>query len=556
MKEQIIRALRFLKIDKKEIESILETPKNPDMGDYALPCFHLAKQLKKSPLKIAEEIAAQIRTAEGIEKVEAINGYVNFFIDRKKAAVNILGQIMKDKERYGSSNIGKGKKVIIEMSSPNIAKPFGIGHLRSTIIGNSIANLYSFLGYKAVRINYLGDWGTPFGKIIAGYNEFGDNTKLKKNPIKHLYDIYVKVSNDESFEEKGRAWFKKLEQGDKQAIKLWKMFRETSIKDFDRIYKELGIKFEVISGESLYNNKMERVFDELKKKGLLEESDGAEIVNLESHGLGVALIKKSDGATLYVTRDIAAAIDRHEKYKFSRMFYEVGAEQKLHFRQLFKILEMMGYDWAKECAHIDHGLYLDKDGKKFATRKGKTFFMEDVLEETKEMARKEILKRGRVTGKELEKRARAVSIAAIFYGDLKNHRTHDIVFDIERFIEFEGDTGPYLLYSYARALSILDKAKYRRKTKIDVREIDEQEKRIIIQLGKFGEQAKQALDNLSPNMIANYAFELCQRFNEFYHNHRVIDSEDKDFRLALVDSFSQVLKNTLHILGIETINKM
>ncbi len=555
MKDKIIASLAsIVKLKKEEIEKLLEIPPSPELGDYAFPCFTLAKIMKKSPNEIAVELANKI-SSPCIEKLEAKGPYLNFFINSLLLAKETLSSISKQKDKYGCSNIGKNKKIVIDMSSPNIAKPFGIGHLRSTIIGNSIANISSSLGFKLIKINYLGDWGTQFGKLIAGYKKFGSEKELKSSPIKHLLEIYVRASK-ENLDQEARDWFKRLESGDKEAISLWKKFKDLSLQEFKKIYSLLGIKFDVISGESFYNKKMDFVINKLQKKGLLKESEGAKIVDLEKYNLGVALIKKSDGATLYTTRDLTAAIDRYDKYKFERMFYEVGAEQKLHFKQFFKILELMDYKWANNCVHIDHGLYLDTDGKKFATRKGKTIFMEDILNETQELAKQEIQKREKLNEKELEKRAAIIARAAIFYGDLKNNRSADALFDIKRFVAFEGNTGPYLLYTYARAKSILRKAKYSPKKEYKLMNISDKEKNLISQLSIFPEIVFQAYKNLAPNLIANYAYQLSQEFNEFYHAEKVIGSENEQFKLALVESFSQVLKNALHLLGIKTLEKM
>jgi len=493
---------------------------------------------------------------KGFEKIEAKGPYINFFIDKKELSEKIISQVLKDKERYGSSNIGKNKKIIIEMSSPNIAKPFGIGHLRSTIIGNSISNISSFLGYKTIKINYLGDWGTPFGKIILGYEKFGSEAKLKKDPIKHLLEIYVKVSSNENLDAAAREVFGKLEKGDKKYLALWKRFKDISLKDFDKIYKRLGIKFDQISQESKYNSQLDSIISLLEKKKLLKSSEGAKIVDLEKYNLGVALIKKSDNSTLYATRDLAAAISRNKKYNFEKMFYEVGSEQKLHFKQLFKILELLGYNWAKDCKHIDHGLYLDKDGKKFSTRKGKTISMSDILDETQKLAEKEIIKREKLSKRELSKRAEAITLAAIFYGDLKNFRSNNIIFDIQRFLSFEGNTGPYLLYSYARAKSILKKAKYNQKKKYDLEELSSEEINLISKISTFNKVVISADNNSAPNKIANYAYELSQNFNEFYQKNRVIGSDKEQFRLNLVSIFSQTLKNALFLLGIPILEKM
>ena len=440
------------------------------------------------------------------------------------------------------------------MSSPNIAKPFGIGHLRSTIIGNSLSEIAKFQGYDVTKINYLGDWGTQFGKMIVGWKKKGNEIKLKKEPIKHLLELYVE-GNKTEYEDDARKWFKKLEDGDKEALQLWNKFKEYSLKEFDIIYNFMGIKFDVLSGESKYNDKMEDTIKLLAEKGLLEESEGAQIVNLEEYKLGVCLIKKSDGATLYATRDITAAIERQNDYKFSKMIYEVGNEQRLHFQQLFKVLELLGFQWAKDCVHVNHGLYLDEDGKKFATRKGKTIFMEDILSETVALAKEEIKKREKLDEKELEERAKKIALAAIFYGDLKNYRANDIIFDVNKFISFEGNTGPYLLYSYARAKSILRKANFK-ETNIEVKDLSESEKALINKLASFPEVVQHSFDNLSPNIIANYSFDLSQLFNEFYHSSQVIGSEQEALRLSIVNCFAQTLSNALSLLGISVIEKM
>jgi arginyl-tRNA synthetase len=560
MKEAIISLLsKHTKLSKEQIENLIEIPPSSELGDYAFPCFVLAKELKKNPVEIAKSLAGIIKSGE-LEKVEARGPYLNFFINRTLLAEATLKEILKQKSKYGCSNTGKGKTIVIDMSSPNIAKPFGIGHLRSTMIGNSIAEISKYLGYKAIKLNYLGDWGTPFGKIILGWKKFGNEQKFKQNPIKHLYELYVKVSQDASLEDDARKEFKLLEDGNKESIALWKKFREYSLKDFNKIYSILKVEFNVISGESEYNDQMDKTIEELKRKSLLLEDQGAELVDLETYGLGKCLIRKSDGATLYATRDITAAIDRVKKYKADYLFYEVGQEQKLHFKQFFKVLELMGYKWAKNCKHIDHGLYLDKDGKKFATREGKTIFMEDILDETISLAKSEIAKREKLSEKALLERAKSIARAAIIYGDLRNYRSQDVIFDISRFLEFEGNTGPYLLYSYARSKSILRNAKSKKKIgkskKFNKTDISESEKALITELSKFPEVVQKSFENLSPNLIANYAFNISQKFNEFYHSNKVIGSDNEQFRLSLVNAFSIVLCNSLSLLAINTLEKM
>lgn len=563
MKEIVVKIIETalkkekINLNKEKILELIEIPREATLGDFAFPCFILAAQLKSSPNKIAIKLRETIGKApKEFEDIQSVGPYLNFFVDRKTLAVNTVQEVIKLKEKYGRSLEGKGKKIFVEFSSPNIAKPFGVGHLRSTIIGNSIANICEALGFKTVRANYLGDWGSQFGKLIHAYKRFGDAKKLKEDPIKHLYEIYVKINADEKYDDESRAWFKKLEDGNAEAIKLWNEFKKISLKEFEKLYALMGIKFDVFLGESMYNEEMKAVSKELESKKLLKESEGALIVDLEKYNLGVSLIQKSDGATLYVTRDLASAIVRKKEYKFDRMIYEVGQEQTLHFNQVFKILELMGYDWAKNCQHIAHGLYLGKDGKRFSTRKGKTFFMEDLLEETKELTKKEIQKRfPKLAKKELETRALKVALAAIFYGDLKSNRANNIVFDLERFVSFDGDTGPYLLYSYARAKSILRRVKAK-KTNILFEDLEDKEIELVKKIAEFSSITEKAYEQMNPSIIANYSYQLAQIFNEFYHECPVMGSDKEVFRLLLVEAFSQVLKNSLALLGIETLEEM
>ena len=554
MKDEVVKLLsKEIKLSKNEILNLVEIPPNDELGDFSFPCFGLAKIEKKNPLLIAENLAEKLRKdglGKNIDNVSSTAGYVNFFIDKKILASDVL------KNSGKIDNLGKGKKIVIDMSSPNIAKPFGIGHLRSTIIGNSISEISKALGYKVVKINYLGDWGTQFGKLITGFKKYGSEDKLKKDPIKHMLEIYVKVSKNDKLDQDARDWFKKLEDGDASALKLWKKFKDLSLKEFDLIYKFLGIEFDVMSGESFYNNKMDKIISELQKKKLVKKSDGALIVDLEKYNLGVGLIQKSDETTLYATRDITAAIERYKKYKFEKLIYEVGQEQTLHFKQVFKILELMGYKWNKNCVHVAHGLYLDKDGKKFATRKGKTIFMQDILDETIDLAKKALVSRdgSGLSKAELDGRAKKIALGAIFYGDLKNSRQNNMIFDIQKFLSFEGDTGPYLLYSYARASSIVRRVKSKKGMKII--DLKESEIKLLKKLDGFGGVVEKAYKNLAPNLIANYSYELAQIFNEFYHNCPVLGSVEEGFRLKLVDSFRIVMKKSLGLLGIDVLEEM
>jgi len=562
MKELVIKLLKKalkekgVKLKEEEIEKILEVPRSYEMGDYAFPCFFLAEKFKEEPNQIALDLREKIGTppATDFEDVQTAGPYINFFFNRKSLAKKLVWEVINQKKDFGKSKIGDKKKIVVEFSSPNVAKPFGIGHLRSTIIGNSIANICEFQGFKVVRLNYLGDWGTQFGRLLAGYEKFGSEKKLQKEPIKHLLGIYVKA-NKKIYEKKSREWFKKLEEGDRKALMLWKIFKELSLDEFEDVYKLLGIKFDSSLAESMYNKKMRKVIEELKEKKLLKKSEGALVVDLKKYSLGNCLIEKSDGTTLYATRDLASAIDRYKKYKFERMIYEVGQEQKLYFKQLFKILELMDYEWAKNCVHVDHGLYLGKDGKRLATRKGKTIFMRDILDETVSLAKKEIKKRApKIKKEELEKRALKIAIAAIFYGDLKNNRINNVVFDIKRFVSFEGDTGPYVLYSYARASSILRKTK--NTGKFEVYDLEPKEIELVRKLLQFPEVVSNAYRAMNPSIIANYSYQISQLFNEFYHACPVIGSKQETFRLALVEAFRQVLKNATHLLGINVLEEM
>ena len=562
MKKDVVKLLqkvlkeKGIKLKEEELERMIEIPPTSEMGDYAFPCFFLSDKLKDSPERIALELRQKIGepSATNFEDIETRGPYLNFFLNRKSLARQIVWDVLTQKKKYGKSNIGKRKKIIVEFSSPNIAKPFGIGHLRSTIIGNSIANILDFQNFKTIRINYLGDWGTQFGKLIVGYKKFGSEKKLEKDPIKHLFEIYVKI-NKKQYEKDAREEFKKLEEGDKKNLLLWKHFRDLSLDNFKEIYQKLGIKFEIYEGESNYNKKREELLNELKEKGFAKKSKGAYVIDLTDYGLENALVEKSDGTSLYITRDLAAAIERYKKYKFEKMIYEVGREQELYFRQLFKILELKGHKWAKNCIHAYHGHYLSKTGKRLATRKGKTFFMEDILKQTISMAKKELKKRNpKISEKELEEKSMKIAIAAIFYGDLRSNRINNIVFDIKNFVSFEGNTGPYILYSYARAGSILEKAPP--EGKFEVQELEFKELELVKKISSFSEIVLNAANTLNPSLIANYAYQLSQSFNEFYHACKVIGSEQETFRLALVQSFRQVIKNAMYLLGIDTVEKM
>lgn len=555
MKDIVVDLIvKVSRMNRKEVESLVEIPPSDELGDYAFPCFVLAKKEKKSPLYIAETLTEKLRNKipQGISNIGFKSAYINFFMDKKMLAESILKNASK--KDFGKNSSGKGKKLVIDMSAPNIAKPFGIGHLRSTIIGDSIAKLAEMNSWEVVKINYLGDWGTQFGKLIFAYKKWGKKSELKKDAIKHLQDLYVKVNESDKFDDAAREEFKKLEEGNKENLALWKEFGDLSLKKFDEIYKILNVKFDVVSGESKYNNQLDSVLTLLEKKKLLVESDGAFIVDLKDENRGAVLIKKSDGASLYATRDLAAAIDRKKKYNFNKLVYEVGAEQNLHFEQVFKVLELAGFSWSKDCVHAAHGLYLGKDGKKFSTRKGKTVYMQDVLDETLEKAKESLSKREKLSAPELNKRALVIALAAIKYGDLKNFREKSIVFDVDRFLKFEGDTGPYLLYSYARASSITKKVKS--KKSVDIVDLKSEEIALLKKINAFEGTILKAYEQLAPNLVANYCYELAKCFNEFYHACPVMGSFEEGFRLKLVEVFKDTLKKGLGVLGIGVLEEM
>lgn len=557
-KSEIVKLLaEQLALSIEEITTMVSVPPNPAMGDFAFPCFKLGKNGKEE----AEKLKQKIQLPSFVSKIQVAGPYLNFFFNHSVLTKETILRIAKEKKKYGNSNEGKGKTIVIDMSSPNIAKPFGIGHLRSTIIGNAIRNILTSQGYKLIRINHLGDWGTQFGKLIVAFKRWGDNNILDEKPIIHLLDLYVKfhevAEQEPSLEDEARLWFKKLEDGDKEALRLWKKFNVLSLKEFKKIYKMLGVEFEAYSGESFYNNQLESTIKLVEKAGITEVSEGALIVNLERYSLPPVILRKSDGATLYVTRDIAAAIYRKKTYKFDRMLYEVGAEQKLHFQQLFKVLELMGYDWSKDCVHIDHGLYLGTDGKKFSTRRGKTVFMIDVLQETISLAKK-IIEEKNPTLKHKDKVAQAIGVGAIIFGDLFNDRSKDMIFDIEKFTSFDGETGPYIQYTHARACSILSKVTLT-KAKVNYSLLNTPpEHALITALNSLPVKIKEAAAHYKPHLLCHYLLELSQKFNEFYHTSQVI-SEDKELmkaRLTLVDATRQVLANGLNLLGIHAPEEM
>ncbi|WP_242144766.1 MULTISPECIES: arginine--tRNA ligase [unclassified Bacillus cereus group] len=535
----------------EEITALIETPKQDELGDAAFPCFTLAKQYKKAPAQIAKEIASELK-GSFFTKVEAAGPYVNIFYNRSVVSDHILKTILAEKEEYGQHHFGQEKTVVIDYSSPNIAKPFSMGHLRSTMIGNALNHIAEKCGYEVVGINYIGDWGTQFGKLITAYKKWGNENLVKEDPIRELFQLYVQfheeVKGNPELEEEGRTWFKKLEDDDEEAVFLWNWFRHESLKEFSLIYELLGVEFTNFQGESFYNDKMDEFVEMLEEKGLLEESDGAQVVNLDEENMPPCLIRKSDGATLYATRDLTAAVYRQNTYGFDKALYVVGAEQSLHFTQFFTVLKRLGYTWVEGMQHVPFGLVL-KDGKKMSTRKGKVVLLEEVLEEAIALAQQHIEEKN-PSLKQKEEVAKQVGVGAIVFHDLKNERMHNIEFSLEKMLKFEGETGPYVQYTHARACSILRKEHIEFETATFALN-DAYSWNTLKLLNQFPQVIETAFTKNEPSHIAKYILNVAQAFNKYYGNVRILeDNHEKESRLALVYAVTIVLKEGLRLLGI------
>jgi arginyl-tRNA synthetase len=541
----------------------LEIPPDSSLGDFALPCFQLAKQMKKAPPLIAKELAQTLKKPAFVDRIEASGPYVNFFLKKTVLAEKTLLDIEYQKEKYGTGADGKGKTVVLEYSSPNIGKPFHFGHLRSTVIGNSLCALYAAAGYNVIRINYVGDWGTNFGALLYAYLAWGDKKKLAACPLKHLVELYVKfrkeAKDNPKLDEEARSWFKKLEDGDTEARKLWGKFKAASLDEFKRIYGVLGVAFDSYDGEEFAQNKIEPAIALCEKKKLAKIDDGALVIPLKGFEIPL-MLRKSDGATTYASRDLASLLHRLDAYDPDKLVYVVGREQCLHFRQLFALAELLGKKG--DYAHVDFGLYLSPDGGKMATRKGETVYMEDVLDETIALAKKTINQKNPKL-KNKDEVARMVAVGALFFGDLMNDRNKDMVFDINRFLDFEGDTGPYLQYTYARASSIIRKAKDEKLTVSAKAAFDKlaepQEQRVVTLLSEYPSAVADALAQHKPHILAQHLIQLGRAFNEFYHACPVLQETGKDkqkARLLLIDCARTVLKNGLGLLGIAAPEEM
>lgn len=559
-KNIISRLAKIVNLPQNDIERMLEIPAESNRGDFAFPCFQLSKICHQSPSEIAMTIVKELGKIEGISSVENIGPYVNFKVDTTTLAEEILSEIYQKKGKFGQTDIGKNRTVVIDYSSPNIAKPFHVGHLRSTIIGNCLKNVYQALGYRVVSINYLGDWGKQFGLLVLAFQKWGDKEKLKEDPLKYLYKLYVKINQtteeDPSLHSKARDLFKRMERGDNEILEYWQKFRALSIRKYEETYNRLGISFDVYSGESQYNEYMKKITLEMEEKGLWQSSQGAKIIDLNKHNLNVALIKKEDGSTLYLTRDIAAADDRYQKYHFHKMLYVVGTDQKLHFQQLFKILELLGRKWASHCIHIDFGRV-----QGMSTRKGQVIFLKDLLDEGQRRALEKMKANPEkfVELSDAKLTADICGLSAIIFADLSNKRIKNYQFDWNKVLNFEGDTGLYLQNAHARIAGIMRKSGIELTDKINYSALKEKEAVSLIRwLTRYPEIVKLAGDKYEPSFLCTYLLELARYFHKVYHIMRVKGevSTIAKARMNLFWATKQVLGNGMKLLGLKLLERM
>lgn len=549
----------------EEIKGLLEVPPNKEMGDYAFPCFKLAKIFRKAPNMIAEDLSTSIELGEGVTKCINLGGYVNFFVAKDALAKKVITQVFDERENYGKSDLGGGKTVVIDYSSPNIAKPFHIGHIRTTVIGNALYKIYSSQGYKVERINHLGDYGTQFGKLIVAYKLWGDKSAVEAEPIKELLKLYVRFHDEAEskpeMEDEARAWFTRLENNDPEAKELWQWFRDESLKEFQRVYDLLEIDFDSYAGESFYSDKMPAVLEELRQKNLLVESQGTMIVDLEDVNLPPALIQKNDGSTLYITRDLAAAFYRKNTYDFDKAIYVVGSQQELHFKQLFNVIRKMGYDWYKDMNHVQFGMVALEEGT-MSTRKGRVVFLEDVLRQAIDKTKEIIMEKNPGAG-DIDKIAKEVGVGAVIFQELSNSRIKDYTFSWSRTLSFEGETGPYVQYTHARCCALKRKANLEISADL-VANInfdllsDEDSSDVLKVIETFNKSIQTSMRKNEPHIVTRFVLDLAQAFNKFYHNNPII-VEDKELmiaRLALVESTRQTIENALDLLGMKAPERM
>ncbi len=561
-RDDIIQFLKSrLPLDEAELQRAIEVPPSVQLGDYAFPCFPLAKILRKAPQAIAAELAAAFQPTALVKEARASGPYVNFFVDRVAYSRAGLGAIMAQDTGYGQSAEGEGKTVVIDYSSPNIAKPFGVGHLRSTVIGNALYRIYDHLGYRVIRINHLGDWGTQFGKLIVAFKRWGNETDLTAHAIQTLYDLYVRfhseVETQPELDDEARSWFKRLEEGDSEARAIWQRFRDLSLQEFSRIYERLGISFDSQAGESFYEPYLEPTIERIRQAGLVTVSDQALIVDLHAYNMPPCLLRKKDEATLYATRDLAAAMYRHETYGSWKMLYVVGADQRLHFQQVFKVLELMGFSWAKDCVHVDFGLIRFND-EKMGTRRGNIIFLEDVLDRAVELA-EQIVHEKNPTLPNKRQVAEAVGIGAVIFTDLSTRRVKDVNFEWEKVLTFEGETGPYLQYTYARACSVLRKANQPVRAEADCSPLTQDDEFDLVRLlTDYPAVLSRAAEHYEPFFVTDYLLTLSERFNKYYHNYRILtdDAAVREARLLLVNGVQTVIQSGLNVLGIKAPQEM
>ena len=558
-KKYIADKLTVEGVTNEEIYELLALPPNTEMGDYALPCFKFAKILKKSPVMIAEGLKTTVATDEVISEVSAVNGYLNFKINKDGFVRATLDKILAQKDAYGASNEGEGKTVCIDYSSINIAKPFHIGHLSTTVLGGALYRIFHYLGYKAVGINHLGDYGTQFGKLISAYKRWGDKETIEKGGIRALNELYVRFHQEAEehpeYDDEARAYFKKIEQGDKECLALFHWFKELTLKDVQKIYEMLDIRFDSYAGESFYSDKMQPVVDELRAKGLLTESRGAQVVDLEEYNMPPCIILKSDGSSLYATRDMAAATYRKNEYDFYKCLYVVAYQQNLHFKQFFKVLEMMGKDWAKDLVHVAYGMVSLEEGT-MSTRKGNVVFLEDVISKCIEKAYT-IIDQKNPDLENKEDVAKKVGVGAVIFGALYNSKIKDIVFSYDKVLNFEGETSVYVQYTCARANSVLQKGGVPETFEIPALCAEEIE--LVKALATFPDTVKAAAEKYEPSFIARFAVDVAQKFNKFYFDCKILTAEEektRTFRLALTNATLQTLKNAFALLGIGIPDKM
>ena len=545
----------------EEITALIEVPPNKDMGDFAFPCFKLAKVFRKAPNMIAAELSEKIEAKGVISNVTPLGGYINFFVNKSQLAETVIKDVLTKKEKYGHSDLGKDKTIVIDFSSPNIAKPFHIGHIRTTVIGNALYKIYDSQGYNTVRINHLGDYGTQFGKLIVAFKLWGNKEAVEANPIPELLKLYIQFHDEAEkhpeMEDEARAWFTKLENGDKEAKELWQWFRDESLKEFARVYDLLDIEFDSYNGESFYSDKMDKVIDIIKDKGLLQESQGTNIVDLEEYNMPPALITKNDGSTLYMTRDLAAALYRKENYDFEKCIYVVGSQQSLHFQQLFKVLELVGFEWAKDMVHVPFGMVALEEGT-MSTRKGRVVFLEDVLKQAIEKTKETMLAKN-PNALNVDEIAKQVGVGAVVFQELSNSRIKDYTFSWSRTLSFEGETGPYVQYTHARCCAVLRKAEEEVTTDINYELLNDVDSAEVLKvIASFNKTILNAMRKNEPHIITRFVLDLAQAFNKFYHDNSILveDAELRKARLALVAATRQALENGLKLLGMQAPERM